>query len=79
MGWLTIIKITCSLLRFLILPPLILYPMVEIWGCERGTGSIYEVQRRVRRKVVRRPKNIAKGTAEWELGNECRRGKRLCT
>jgi len=29
-------KITCSLSRFLILPPLILYPMVEVWVCERG-------------------------------------------
>jgi len=48
-------------------------------GVKGGWESIYEVQGRVRKKFVRRPKNAAKGAAELELCSECRRGKKLCT
>ena len=40
--------------------------------------SIYEVQGRVRKKVVKRSKNT-QGGSRLKLGNECRRGKRLLT
>jgi hypothetical protein len=45
-------------------------------------GSVkggWEVFVKFREELVRRPKNTAKGAAEWELGSECRRGKRLGT
>jgi hypothetical protein len=48
-------------------------------GVKGGWESICEVQGKDLRKVVRRPKNTAKGAAEWELGGECRRSKRFCT
>jgi hypothetical protein len=48
-------------------------------GGKGGWGSVYEVQGGVRKKVVRRPKNTAKGAAEWEVDSECRRSKSLCT
>jgi hypothetical protein len=48
-------------------------------GVKGGYESIYEVQGRVHKKVVKRPKNTAKGTAEWELYSECMRAKRICT
>ena len=48
-------------------------------GVKGGWESIYEVQGRVLKKVVKRPKNTAKGAAEWQLFSECRRSKRLCT
>jgi hypothetical protein len=64
-GRLTIIKITRGLLRFLIVPPLILYSTawLKYGGVKGGWESIYEMQGGVRKKVVRRPKSTAKEAA----------------
>jgi len=46
-------------------------------GVKGGWESIYIVQGGVRKKVVRRPKNTAKGAGEWEICSECGGSKRL--
>jgi len=49
-------------------------------GVCKGDGNIItNCREEFVRKKVRRPKNPAKGGAEWELCSECRRGKMLCT
>jgi len=42
-----------------------------------GWESIFEVQGIFCKKFVQRPKNPAKGGAEWELFSDCRKAKGL--
>jgi len=49
----------------------------EYGGVKGGWEFIYELQGGVCKEFVRRPKNPAKGAAEWELCSECRKGNKI--